>query len=63
MNKIVAFFVSLFGGLILTTCLIYLVAHTVETYNNSILVFATTAFGYLSGTFVYSMLQKKYKFE
>ena len=62
MNKIVAFFLSLFGGSILAMALIYLIAHTVDTYNESVLVFSTTAFGYLTGTFCYSLLHRRYKF-
>ena len=62
MNKIAAFFISLFFGFLLAVGLIYLLAHVLTSYNDLILVFSTTLVGYLSGTFLYSQLHRKYKF-
>ena len=62
MNKLVAFFVSLFCGLILTMGLIFGVDHIFKHYNASLMIFAVLGLGYFSGVILYSFLTKKYKF-
>lgn len=62
MNKLVAFFLSLFCGLVLTMALIFGIVHTFEHINESLMIFLVIGLGYGSGVSVYSLLGKKYKF-